>query len=62
MEVFVTIAFLIVLVLILKKNQPAIPWKDKLKPSKGVIVFLVVLIIIGYSLVILVMSGKYVEL
>ena len=61
MVVFV-IAFLIVLVLLLKNNQPAVPWKDKLKPSKGVIVFLVVLIIIGYSLVILVMSGKYVEL
>ena len=50
MEVFVTIVVLIVLVLLLKNNQPAVPWKEKLKPSKGVMVVVAVPILMGLSL------------
>ena len=50
MEVFVTIVVLMVLVLLLKNNQPAVPWKEKLKPSKGVMVVVAVPILIVLSL------------
>ena len=48
--VVLVIAFLIVLVLLLKNNQPAVPWKDKLKPSKGVMVVVAVPILMVLSL------------
>ena len=48
--VVLVIAFLIVLVLLLKNNQPAVPWKEKLKPSKGVMVVVAVPILMVLSL------------
>jgi len=42
--------FLLIYIKNMPKNQPAKTWKEKLKPSKGVMVFFAVPMTIGLSL------------